>query len=246
MNAFVTGGSRGIGRDIVLKFAREGWGVAFTYVDNKSKADETIQLAKEINPDLKVVSYQLDVRNSDQVDVIVEQAIEDFGDITALVNNAAIVKDNAAALMSNAEWNDVITTNLTGPFYLSRSFLMHFLSNKKGRIIHISSLAQHGSPGQANYAAAKAGLIGLAQTLGKEYGSKGITSNVVTVGYVQTEMTQDHMANHLQGFWTQYCPMRRVGHGSEIANAIYFLSSDEGGFINCEVLRVSGGLTYIP
>ncbi len=246
MNAFVSGGSRGIGRDIVLKFVRMGWGVAFTYAHNKLMADETVKLAKEINPNVKVIAYQLDVRNSDEVDNVVDKAIEDFDHITALVNNAAIVKDNAAALMSNEDWNDVIATNLTGPFYLARSFIMHFLSMKKGRIVNISSLAQYGSPGQVNYSAAKSGLIGLTQSLGKEYGAKGITSNVVTVGYVQTSMTEDHMSKHLQEFWVKHCPLKRIASGEEIANAVFFLSSDEGRFVNCEVLNVSGGLTYIP
>ncbi len=246
MNAFVTGGSRGIGRDIVLKFVRQGWGVGFSYVGNKAKADETIQMAKDINPAVKVVAYQLDVKDSGQVENIVDQATMDFDDITALVNNAAVVKNNAAALMSNEEWDEVIATDLTGPFYMARSFLMHFISNKKGRIINISSLAQHGISGQVNYAAAKAGLIGMTQTLAKEYGPKGITSNVVTVGYVQTDMTQDSMADHLHEYWMKHCPLKRVGSGDDIANAVYFLCSDEGSFINGEVLRVSGGLTYAP
>ncbi len=246
MNAFVTGGSRGIGRDIVLKFVTQGWGVAFTYVGNKAMADETIQLCADIDSKALVKAYQLDVKDSAQVEKVVDQAIMDFDDITALVNNAAVVKNNAAALMSNEEWDEVIATDLTGPFYMARTFLMHFISNRKGRIINISSLAQHGCSGQVNYSAAKAGLIGMSQTLGKEYGQKGITSNVVTVGYVPTDMTNDNMAEHLHKFWMQHCPMKKAGSGEDIANAVYFLSSDEGAFINGEVLRVSGGLTYAP
>lgn len=246
MNVFITGGSRGIGRDIVLKFVRQGWGVAFTYVGNKAKADETIQLACELDPTVKIKAYQLDVKDSAQIEDVVDQAVTDFEDITALVNNAAIVRNNAAALMSNEEWDEVIAADLSGPFYLSRSFLMHFISNKKGRIINVSSLAQHGCSGQANYSAAKAGLIGLTQTLAKEYGPKGVTSNVVTVGYVQTDMTNDNLAGHLHEFWMKHCPLKRVGSGEDIANAVYFLCSDEGSFINGEVLRVSGGLTYAP
>lgn len=246
MNAFITGGSRGIGRSIVLKFVKEGWGVAFTYVGNREGADETIRLAKEIRADVKIQAYQLDQKDPDKVETVVEQAINDFEEFVALVNNAAAVRNNAAAIMTNEEWDEVIRTDLSGPFYVSRSFLMHFIPNRKGRIVFISSLAQHGCSGQANYAAAKAGLIGLAQTLGKEYGPKGITANVVTVGLVETDMTRDHLASHLMDFWMKYCPLKKVGTGDEIANAVYFLSSDESGFINCEVLRVSGGLIYAP
>ena len=246
MNAFVTGGSRGIGRAIVLKFVEKGWGLAFTYVGNKQKADETIELAREINSDVKIKAYQLDVRKPDQIENVVDEAINDFDDIRALVNNAAIVKNNAAAVMSNEEWEEVIAADLSGPFYLSRSFLMHFISNREGRIINISSLAQNGCSGQANYASAKAGLIGLTQTLAKEYGPKGITSNVVTVGYVQTDMTKDNLAEQLHEFWMQHCPLKRVGSGEDIANTVHFLCSDEGSFINGEVIRVAGGLTYAP
>lgn len=245
-NAFVTGGSRGIGRSIVLKFVRQGWGVAFTYVGNREGADETIRLAMEVRPDVKIQAYKLDQKNPDEAEAVVEQAINDFDEFVAVVNNAATVRNNAAAIMTNEEWDEVIQTDLSGPFYVTRSFLMHFIPNRKGRIVFISSLAQHGCSGQANYSAAKAGLIGLAQTLAKEYGQKGITSNVVTVGLVETDMTKDHLASHLMDFWMKYCPLKRVGTGDDIANAVYFLCSDEGGFINAEVIRVSGGLIYAP
>ena len=246
MNVFVSGGSRGIGREIVLKFVKEGWGVAFTYAGNKAAADETEKLALELNSQANVKSYQLDVKDSSRVEDVVEEAINDFDEIAALVNNAAVVRNNAAVMMENEEWDEVIATNLTGPFYLSRSFLMHFISNRLGRIVNISSLAQDGCSGQVNYAASKAGLIGMTRTLGKEYGAKGVTANVVTVGYVQTDMTKDNMADQLHKFWMQHCPLKKAGSGADIANAVYFLCSDEGGFINGEVLRVAGGLTYAP
>ncbi|MCK4907936.1 MAG: SDR family oxidoreductase [Spirochaetes bacterium] len=246
MNVFITGGSRGIGRATVLKFVEKGWGCAFTYVGNEKGAQETIKLAKDINADLSVKVYKLDIKDADQCENIVEKAIDDFDEIHAVVNNAAVVKNNAAVVMSNEEWDEVIATNLTGPFYLIRSFLMHFISNRKGRIINISSLAQDGCSGQINYAASKSGLIGLTKTLAKEYGAKGITANVVTVGYVQTEMTKDHMADALHEFWLKHCPLKRPGTAEEIAGLVHFLASDEGGFINGEVIRVSGGLTYAP
>ncbi|MBU1077311.1 MAG: SDR family oxidoreductase [Spirochaetes bacterium] len=246
MNSFITGGSRGIGRAIVLKMVEKGAGCAFTYASNKKAAEETIKLAKEINSKIKVKSYQMELKDPDAVEKTIDQAISDFEDIDAVVNNAAVVKNNAAALMSNEEWDEVIATNLSGPFYTSRSFLMHFISNKKGRIINISSLAQDGCSGQANYAASKSGLVGLTKTLAKEYGVKGITSNVVVVGYVPTDMTDDNMAEDLKKFWLQHCPLKKVGSPEDIANLVAFLASEEARFINGEVIRVSGGLTYAP
>lgn len=245
-NAFVTGGSRGIGRATVLRFVREGWGVGFTWSSNKSAADETIALAREVNPDIDVRAYQLNLSDHEAIEGVCEQAIDDFEDITAVVNNAAIVRDNAAALMSNEDWKTVIDVNLTAPFIVSRSFLLHFLSNRKGRLVHVSSLAAYGSSGQANYAAAKSGLHGMSLTFAKEYGKKGITSNIVTVGYVPTGMTEDNMASQLQEYWLKHCPARRVGSADEIASAVYYFCSDEAGFISGEDLRVSAGLTYAP
>ena len=246
MNVFITGGSRGIGRAIALKFIREGWGCAFTYVEDKAAGEETVKLAKKINSKSFIKCYKLDIKNAAQVDQVVEKAINNFEEIRAIVNNAAVVRNNAAAMMSDREWDEVIATNLTGPFYIIRSFLMHLISNRNGRIINISSLAQDGCSGQANYAASKAGLIGLTRTIAKEYGPKGITSNVVTVGYVPTEMTREHLSPTLHDFWMKHCPLKRVSSSEDIANLVYFLCSDEGSFINGEVIRVSGGLTYAP
>ncbi len=246
MNAFVTGGSRGIGRAIVLKMVAENIGCAFTYVNNKKAADETIKIAKNINSNAEIKSYDMDIKNPETVEKKVDQAINDFENIDAIVNNAAIVRNNAAVMMSNEEWDEVIATNLSGPFYVIRSFLMHFISNKNGKIINISSLAQDGCSGQANYSASKSGLVGLTKTLAKEYGPKGITSNVVTVGYVQTDMTKDHLAEELHKFWLQHCPLKKISSAEDIANLVYFLISKEANFINGEVIRVSGGLTYAP
>ncbi len=246
MNVFITGGSRGIGRAIVLRMAREGHGCAFTYAGNAAAADETIKLAKEIDNRAPVKAYQMDVKIAGEVEAVVEKAIDDFENFGAVVNNAAIAKNNAAALMSDEEWDEVMSTNLSGPFYVIRSFLMHFIANRNGRIINISSLAQDGCSGQVNYAASKAGLIGLTKTLAREYGPKGITANIVTVGYVETDMTDQHLADKLHKIWMEYCPLKRAGTAEEIAGLVYYLCTDEAGFINGEVIRVAGGLTYIP
>jgi len=251
MNAFVTGGSRGIGRQIVVRFAREGWGVAFTYAGNQAAADETIALAEAAAREAGHASplirgYKLDLRDRAAIEKTSEEVFAAFDEMHALVNNAAIVRNNAAVVMSDEEWDEVIAANLTGPFLLMRAFTMHFMSNRFGRIVNISSLAEGGCSGQANYAASKSGLMGLTQTFAKEYGPKGITANIVTVGYVPTDMTKDNMAEQLHQFWMKHCPLKRPGKGEEIADLVHFLCSERGAFINGERIRVSGGLTYAP
>ena len=246
MNVFVTGGSRGIGRSIVLKLAAEGANVAFTYVSNSSEAEETVRLAKVSAKDATVTAHQLDVRYSSEVERVVDEVIETLGTVHAVVNNAALLRNNAAALMSDDEWDEVIAANLSGPFYVIRAFLMHFLSERNGRIINISSLAQDGASGQINYASSKAGLIGLTKSIAREYGAKGITCNIVTVGLVETDMVRDNMSQELADIWLQYCPMKRLGTPEEIASLVHYLAGKDAGFINGEVIRVSGGLTYVP
>ena len=127
-----------------------------------------------------------------------------------------------------------------------RQFIMPMLAAKFGRIINISSLAQDGSSGQAGYAASKGGLVSLSKSVAREYGIKGITSNVVTVGYVETDMTNEQLSARLREVWMNYCPIKRVGQADEIADAVYYLTTEKAGFINGEVLYVSGGLTYVP
>ena len=246
MNAFVTGGSRGIGRSIVLKFIAEGYGCAFSYAANADAADKTVELAKKIDPDAGIKAYRLDQGHSDQVETVVDRAMDDFDEIGVLVNNAAINRNNAVAFMSDQEWDEVIQTNLSGPFYMMRQFLMPMIGARFGRIINISSLAQDGSSGQGSYAASKGGLVALSKTVAREYGAKGIACNVVTVGYVETDMTHQHMTDTLSRIWMEYCPMKRVGEADEIADAVHYLTTEKAGFINGEVIRVAGGLSYVP
>lgn len=246
MNAFITGGSRGVGKAIVLKMVTEGYGCAFTYMQNRAAAEDTIEQARKIKRDVKIEAFQMDVKDPAQVESVIEQAITSFESIGAVVNNAGVVQNNAAVLMSDEEWNSVLATNLSGPFFVIRAFLMHFIGNKFGRIINISSLAQDGASGQINYAASKAGLVGLSRTLAREYGEKGITCNTVTVGLVETDMVKDHLAEKLKEIWYQYCPIKRIGNVEEIASMVYYLTTNEAAFINGENIRVSGGLTYVP
>jgi 3-oxoacyl-[acyl-carrier protein] reductase len=244
--AFVTGGSRGIGRSIVIRLVREGVPTAFTYVGNEEAMKETMRLAADANAGVAVRGYRMDVRSPAEVESIADRAMEDFGSVGVVVNNAGVIHNNVAAMMTDEQWQDVIATDLSGPFYVIRSFLSHMMGKRWGRIINISSLAQEGSSGQANYAAAKAGLIGLTKTLAREYGPRGITSNVVTVGYVETDMTDAHMAQKLHDIWLEYCPIKRIGSAEEISSLVSYLAGDEAGFINGEVIRVAGGLSYVP
>jgi 3-oxoacyl-[acyl-carrier protein] reductase len=244
--AFVTGGSRGIGRAIVLRLVKEGIPTAYTYVGNEAAMNETQAMARELGSDVAVCAYRMDVKDSAQVEQVAEQVIEEFHTVGVVVNNAGILRNNMAAMMSDEDWQEVIAADLSGPFFVIRSFLPHMIGKRWGRIINISSLAQEGSSGQANYAAAKAGLIGLTKTLAREYGPRGITSNIVTVGYVQTDMTENHMASKLQQIWMEYCPLKRVGTAEEIASLVHYLATEEAGFINGEVIRVAGGLSYAP
>ena len=244
--AFVTGGSRGIGRAIVLRLVNEGIPTAFTYVGNEAAMQETLALAAGSGGSAALKAYRMNVTDSADVERVADRVMEDFPSVGIVVNNAGIVKNNTAAMMSDEQWQDVIAADLSGPFFVIRSFLAHLMGKRWGRIINISSLAQEGSSGQVNYAAAKAGLIGLTKTLAREYGPRGITSNVVTVGYVDTDMTGQHMATKLQEIWMEYCPMKRVGTAEEIASLVHYLARAEAGFINGEVIRVAGGLSYAP
>jgi len=244
--AFVTGGSRGIGRSIVLRLVKDGVPTAFSYVGNEDAKEETMRRAAAEKADVVLRAYKMDVRDAADVESVAEKVMEDFPRVGVIVNNAGVIRNNAAAMMTDEQWLDVIATDLSGPFFVIRSFLTHLMSERWGRIINISSLAQDGSSGQANYAAAKAGLVGLTKTLAREYGPRGITSNVVTVGYVETDMTDAHMAQKLHDIWLEYCPVKRIGTADEISSLVSYLASEEAGFINGEVIRVAGGLSYVP
>jgi NAD(P)-dependent dehydrogenase (short-subunit alcohol dehydrogenase family) len=162
------------------------------------------------------------------------------------VANAGVNVNNLAVSMSDAEWTTVIDTNLTGAFYVCRQFLPTFLGNGFGRIILISSIGAHGVSGQANYAASKAGLLGLSAALAKEYGRKGITSNVVIPGFFDTDMTREGMSESNRSFWLQYCPVGRVGDLGEVSKVVMFLASAAASFVNGQALGVTGGLDWAP
>lgn len=246
MNFFITGGSRGLGADIVLKAVSEGHDVAFTYVRNENAANGVIEKAKALRADVKIKAYQLDVSDADNVEAVGDQVIEDFEEIPVVVNNAGDNADNLLVSMSNEEWDKVIATNLSGPFYVCRYFLQPMLPLRYGRIINISSIIADGGSGQANYAASKAGLHGLTQTIAKEYGRRGITANVVLPGFFDTDMTRETMPQANKDFWKKFAPAPkgRMGTGDELASTVMFLASKGAGFINGQVIRLTGGLDW--
>ncbi len=246
MYYFVTGGSRGIGAGIVEQAVAAGHDVAFTYVRNKDAADAVVAKCAALREGAKVAAYQLDVKDPEQVEAVHDAVLNDFETMEVIVNCAGYNRDNLVVSMSNEEWAEVIATNLSGPFYVCRQFLTTLLANRFGRIINISSIQAKGGTGQANYAASKAGLHGLTLTLAKEYGRKGITANVVVPGFFDTDMTRETMPQINKDYWKKYCPMRkgRMGRIDELAGVVNFLASDAGGFVNGEIIKVTGGLDW--
>ena len=243
---FVTGGSRGLGSGIVLAAARAGHDVAFTYASQGEAAKKVLEQLKEIRPEGKYKAYKLDVRQSAEVEKVGEEVLNDFDTVDVVVANAGINQNNLIVSMSDAEWHAVIDTNLSGAFYVCRFFLSTFLANRFGRIVLISSLGSGGVSGQGNYSASKAGLLGLSKTIAKEYGKKGITCNVVSPGFFETDMTREGMSDANRKFWMQYCPAGRLGELPEVAELVVFLSTPGAAFINGQDLPVNGGLDWAP
>ncbi len=246
MNFFVTGGSRGIGEAIVLEAVRQGHDVAFTYVSNEKKAHDVVAEAKKIDANRKVKAYQLDVRDSAATQVVADSVLDDFDTIHVVVPNAGINANNLAANMTDDEWRIVIDTNLTGAFFTVRQFLPTMIGNRYGRIIFISSLGWRGVSGQANYSASKAALMGLSMCLAKEYGKRGITSNVVVPGFFDTDMTREHMSDANREFWLKYCPTGRIGRADEVAHMVMYLASKDAAYVSGQDIALNGGLDWAP
>ena len=242
-SAVVTGGSRGIGRAIVLRLAAQGADVAFSYRGNAAAAETTATAVRALGR--HSLPVQGDATDPAAADALIKAALEAFGKIDILVNNAGITRDDLIMRMSLEAWQDVIDTNLSGAFYAIKAVTRPMLKAKGGRIINITSVSgQAGQTGQANYSAAKAGLIGLTKATARELASRGITCNAVAPGFVLTELTQD-LAQPLQDEITSRTPLGRFGTPEEIANAVAFLASDDAAYITGQVLAVDGGLVMM-
>ena len=242
-SAVVTGGSRGIGRAIVLRLAAQGADVAFSYRGNAAAAEETATAVRALGR--RALPVQGDVSQPEAADALVKAALEAFGKVDILVNNAGITRDDLIMRMSVEAWQDVINTNLSGAFYATKAVTRPMLKAKGGRIINITSVSgQAGQTGQANYSAAKAGLIGLTKATARELASRGITCNAVAPGFVLTELTLG-LAQQLEYEITSRTPLGRFGTPEEIANAVAFLASDDAAYITGQVLAVDGGLVMM-
>lgn len=246
MIVFVTGGSRGIGEALVYDLLCAGHDVAFTYKSDPTRAEAVLERARDLAPDRQCATYRLDVRSADAVEEVADRVLEDFGDVHGVVCNAGVSINGLAVSMSDEDWRDVIDTNLTGSFFVCRQFLTTMVGNGYGRIVLIGSLSQGGVTGQVSYAASKAGLNGLSRTLAKEYGRRGITSNVVVPGFFDTDMTRDGMSGDNKEFWLRYCPAGRMGALSEVSQVVAFLMTEGAGYVNGQQIAVNGGLDWAP
>lgn len=236
----VTGGSKGIGRAVCLAFAAAGDRVFFNYGSDADAAAETERRAAATEGG--AVGIQADVSDETQVKDFLESVLESATRIDVLVNNAGITRDGLLVRMKTADWDDVINVNLRGAFFCARLAAKAMLKRRAGRIVNISSVVgASGNPGQANYVAAKAGLIGLTKAMAKELASRGITVNAVAPGFVETEMTEG-LAKKAKDAMLEAIPAGRPGTPEEVAAAVLFLASEEAAYITGQVIHVSGGM----
>lgn len=236
--AVVTGASRGIGRAIALFLATSGAKVVVNYASSSTAADQLVQEIADLGGE--AIAHAADVSKTDQVDALIKAAMDKWGRIDILVNNAGITKDTLLLRMKLEDWQAVIDLNLTGVFLCTRAVSKVMLKQKSGRIINIASVAgQMGNPGQANYSAAKAGVIGFTKTVAKELASRGITVNAVAPGFITTDMTVGLEAEAI----LQFIPLGRYGQPEEIAGMVRFLAADPAAaYITGQVFNVDGGM----
>ncbi|MCS4880022.1 3-oxoacyl-[acyl-carrier-protein] reductase [Staphylococcus aureus] len=239
-SALVTGASRGIGRSIALQLAEEGYNVAVNYAGSKEKAEAVVEETKAKGVDSFAI--QANVADADEVKAMIKEVVSQFGSLDVLVNNAGITRDNLLMRMKEQEWDDVIDTNLKGVFNCIQKATPQMLRQRSGAIINLSSVVGAvGNPGQANYVATKAGVIGLTKSAGRELASRGITVNAVAPGFIVSDMT-DALSDELKEQMLTQIPLARFGQDTDIANTVAFLASDKAKYITGQTIHVNGGM----
>ena len=238
--ALVTGGSRGIGRAICVRLARMGMKVGVNFVSNPTAAEETAKLVREAGGEAVLAPFN--VADAAALQEGIKKFLDEQGGIDVLVNNAGITRDGLLARMSEDDWDAVLATNLKAAFLAGKAVLRPMMKQKSGRIINIASVVGvMGNAGQANYAAAKAGLIGLTRTMARELASRGITVNCVAPGYIVTDMTKD-LKEDIKQALADRIPLGRLGEPEDVAAAAAFLASDEAAYVTGVTLHVNGGM----
>ena len=235
-NVIITGASGGIGYSIVEKFYEKGANILATGT-NKEK----LEILKSKFNKIKILNF--DISQSNKIDQFIEDAIKELGgDLYCMINNAGITKDNLTLRMKDEEWKDVIDVNLNSVFFMCQFAIKSMIKNKFGNIINITSVVGHtGNAGQANYTASKAGIIAMTKSLAKEYSKKNIRLNCVSPGFIATDMTKD-LKEEYQNELLKNIPIKRLGSGKDIANAVIFLASDASSYITGETIHVNGGM----
>ena len=238
--ALVTGGARGIGKEIVTAFLREGASVYFIDLQESEYMGEYEALAAKTGQ--TVVFKAGNVADEEEITAVVNEIIKESGGIDILVNNAGITRDNLAFRMSSKEWNDVLSINLSSAFYISKVIARQMAKQKSGSIINIASIVGViGNAGQINYSASKAGMIGLTKSLAREIGSRGVRVNAVAPGFIKTAMT-DKLNDQQKEALLSQVPLGRLGESEEVASVVLFLASDLASYISGEVIKISGGM----